>query len=305
MTFNINSAKTNCRTFSYIPLGYDIYALGFEEVGSFIPVACIKKQKNLTKSLKEYFGTKYSILCDVKLLAIKLIIILSTEILDRVKLDFTKTIDTGAEGIYGNKGASVASITVDTTKYMFIASHFAAHQSKVDERNGNYATIMNSLSKQLLINPLSCYHYIFFVGDLNYRIGGPYFTIKQLATAGKYFDMLEYDQLTTEKRAMNVFSGFNEEDIHFPPTYKFNKSSVTYDTSKKLRVPSFTDRILYYTHSRKFINVQEYNTNMDILISDHRPVYAKFITQLVNDNEESKEQLLVGNQNASTVCNVA
>lgn len=38
--------------------------------------------------------------------------------------------------------------------------------------------------------------------------------------------------------------GFVEEQIRFPPTYKFDVNTDTYDTSKKARIPSWTDRIL-------------------------------------------------------------
>jgi len=41
---------------------------------------------------------------------------------------------------------------------------------------------------------------------------------------------------------------FNEGDIDFPPTYKFDVGSDVYDTSDKQRVPSWTDRILCRLH---------------------------------------------------------
>jgi len=33
--------------------------------------------------------------------------------------------------------------------------------------------------------------------------------------------------------------------INFKPTFKYDNDSDVYDTSKKMRVPSWTDRILY------------------------------------------------------------
>jgi hypothetical protein len=38
---------------------------------------------------------------------------------------------------------------------------------------------------------------------------------------------------------------FCEGKINFPPTYKFDKGTLLYDTSKKQRVPSWTDRIIW------------------------------------------------------------
>ena len=292
MTFNINSADTTAETFSFIPPGFDIYALAFEEVGPFIPLASSTKQRALTSSLNQHFGSDFTVICDVTLLAIKLFIIADTKISDSISVRLRQTVSTGADGAYGNKGGCYCSFSIDSaTNFLFIGAHFEAHDKNIQLRNDNFATIMKTIQTELNANPLTYHHFIFFMGDLNYRIDGPYETVIQLATAGKYYDMLEYDQLTTEKRAMHVFSGFFEEEIHFPPTYKFNKNSIEYDTSKKKRVPSFTDRILVYSRNRSRIKTLGYDTNMDILISDHRPVNAKFEVQLnPKNNEQQKTQ---------------
>lgn len=63
----------------------------------------------------------------------------------------------------------------------------------------------------------------------------------------------------------------------FKPTYKFNKSSDVYDTSKKRRTPGWTDRILFGSDGLQCIH---YGAVMDIRTSDHRPVYANFSVDL-------------------------
>ena len=40
--------------------------------------------------------------------------------------------------------------------------------------------------------------------------------------------------------AGNVFQGFSEQPINFPPTYKFDLNSDLYDSSEKKRTPSWT-----------------------------------------------------------------
>lgn len=300
MTFNINSADTTAETFSFIPPGFDIYALAFEEVGPFIPLASSTKQRALTSSLTEHFGSDFALICDNSLLAIKLFIVVDIKISDSISIKLRQTVSTGHDGQYGNKGGCYCSFSINSsTNFLFIAAHFEAHDKNIQLRNENFATIMKTIQTNLDANPLTYHHFIFFMGDLNYRIDGPYDTITELATAGRYYDMLDYDQLTTEKRAMHVFSGFFEEEIHFPPTYKFNKNSIEYDTSKKKRVPSYTDRILVYSRNKSKIKGLGYDTNMDILISDHRPVHAKFEVQL---NPKKTEQTKAQENPKSIVC---
>ena len=53
-------------------------------------------------------------------------------------------------------------------------------------------------------------------------------------------DLLKEDQLSQQMAAGNVFKGFAERKISFPPTFKFDPGSANYDTSQKKRVPSYT-----------------------------------------------------------------
>jgi hypothetical protein len=65
----------------------------------------------------------------------------------------------------------------------------------------------------------------------------------------------------------NTFVGFNEGDLNFEPTYKYDTNSVLYDTSEKARIPAWCDRILFKgTH----IDLIEYSRG-EQLMSDHRP----------------------------------
>ena len=58
------------------------------------------------------------------------------------------------------------------------------------------------------------------------------------------------------------------------PTYKFDKGTNVYDTSKKQRVPAWCDRILWKRHPK--IKQQLLRSLPDIKFSDHRPVFAQF-----------------------------
>lgn len=56
------------------------------------------------------------------------------------------------------------------------------------------------------------------------------------------------DQCRREMAAGRVFRGLREGPITFRPTYKFDKSSpnpFAYDSSEKMRVPAWCDRIFF------------------------------------------------------------
>jgi phosphatidylinositol-bisphosphatase len=55
------------------------------------------------------------------------------------------------------------------------------------------------------------------------------------------------DQLTMEREKEDnpVFAGYQEGQINFAPTYKYDLFSEDYDTSEKLRIPAWTDRVLW------------------------------------------------------------
>ena len=304
MTFNLSGAKVTPESFSFVPRGLDMYVLGFQEVSAFVPVIAAKRQHNLTSALTGHFGPEFQIVCDESLLAIKLFIAAKPEIAARLVVKSVQHVSTGASGAYGNKGAVACSMVIDSvTPVLFVVAHFEAHERGVELRNENYATIMKALQGALGGNPITTHQFCFFVGDLNYRLAGTYEEVKRLAQAGKYNEMMDYDQLTKEKRAMRVFAGFQEEEIYFPPTYKFNKNSMTYDTSKKQRVPSFTDRILFCAKHRRLLECTSYESDMDVLISDHRPVFAHFTMSLLEATNIVARAL--GAVPKSRVCNVA
>ncbi|KXZ53097.1 hypothetical protein GPECTOR_8g88 [Gonium pectorale] len=57
----------------------------------------------------------------------------------------TANVACGVMGVGGNKGAVAVSMSVFRRRIMFVGSHFAAHQERVDERNDNYAKIVKRL----------------------------------------------------------------------------------------------------------------------------------------------------------------
>jgi synaptojanin len=80
---------------------------------------------------------------------------------------------------------------------------------------------------------------------------------------------------------------FKEGLLDFRPTFKYNDESNEYDTSKKMRVPSWTDRILYKPDNCTL----KYYNRRENQFSDHRPVLAIFECRVMKTDLELKEKI--------------
>ncbi len=112
-------------------------------------------------------------------------------------------------------------------------------------------------------------------GDLNYRIDtmGRDAVVKFISQKN-LSRLLERDQLLLTKRRNPGFRlrAFQESEIRFAPTYKYNPRSDDYDTSEKRRTPAWCDRILYRGLGK--VRMEEYR-RWEVRVSDHRPVSGR------------------------------
>lgn len=107
---------------------------------------------------------------------------------------------------------------------------------------------------------------------MNYRVGTlDDQEVKQKIKEKEYEFLLQYDQLSVEKSAGRVLFEWEEAEIRFDPTYKFDKGTTQYDTSEKKRTPGWTDRIFWKGKTKDKISPKFYGKH-DLLMSDHRPV---------------------------------
>jgi hypothetical protein len=117
---------------------------------------------------------------------------------------------------------------------------------------------------------------VIIVGDMNYRIEDlGYNKVLECIYENKINLLLENDQLSKKKK--EIFENFEEGEITFLPSYKFDKDTDIYDTSEKRRVPSYCDRVLYQPKNLELIN---YDCYFDYKTSDHKPVSALFKANL-------------------------
>uniref|UniRef100_A0A6I8RTQ5 Inositol polyphosphate-related phosphatase domain-containing protein n=1 Tax=Xenopus tropicalis TaxID=8364 RepID=A0A6I8RTQ5_XENTR len=168
------------------------------------------------------------------------------------------------------KGAVAASFTFFGTSFLFINAHFAAGDSKVKQRIQNYEKIIKDLNR---------FDEVFWFGDFNFRLSKSRREVDSILENLPENDMrslLQYDQLSEEVTKGSIFKGFKEGEIHFRPTYRFNIGSDDYDTSKKQRTPSYTDRVMYKSRNQDDIHVLKYGSCSLMRQSDHKPVFGLF-----------------------------
>jgi len=194
------------------------------------------------------------------------------------------------------KGAVAISFTLFGTSLLFIGCHFKALEGNNDARVADYKFINKNLKlpRAVVENPLQPhlpdadmrFDAVFWGGDMNFRI------IKERETVLKMIDrahkhqhphfeqLLENDELTICMNSGEIFDGFQEGRISFPPTYKFDPGTDNYDTSPKYRIPSYTDRILFKSKKRHGVICMKYLSADAVQSSDHRPVYGLYHVNL-------------------------
>ena len=99
---------------------------------------------------------------------------------------------------------------------------------------------------------------VYIFGDLNYRICLPNEIVRPAIAKHEYAMLKEHDELlqafkiykSSSELQYQFYRDYDEGDIDFPPTYKYDKKSQKYDTSKKNRVPSWCDRILWRKNTK-------------------------------------------------------
>uniref|UniRef100_A0A8C9SRB3 Phosphatidylinositol 4,5-bisphosphate 5-phosphatase A n=1 Tax=Scleropages formosus TaxID=113540 RepID=A0A8C9SRB3_SCLFO len=215
----------------------------------------------------------------------------------------TESTRTGLGGYWGNKGGVSARMTVFGHSVCFLNCHLPAHMQNLGQRVEDFESILQQQQFQcgggmgVLDHDL-----VFWFGDLNFRIEDYDTHVVKSAIESNRLSMLwEKDQLNMAKQSEPTLRGFEEGPLIFPPTYKFDVGTHTYDTSAKKRKPAWTDRILWrlratcspgpthlptvrrgltswLSHGLR-VTQHTYRSHMGYTISDHKPVSATFTLQ--------------------------
>lgn len=298
----------------------DVYVVGFQEVvdlntmnvvvdGSLSNERAIYWQGKIFEILQSC-GDSYDLVAEKHMVGILIVIYCKKQILSHITDIRSSSVGIGIMGIMGNKGGVAIRFRLYDTSLCFICAHLRPQKDAVSGRNLDAKNIFD----KIVLPPLernvvgkiqggACrfwaftdidaqlsvgnHDLVFWLGDLNYRIDRS--SIQEVmakASSPEWAELLDNDQLNMERNKGNVFVGFHESDLTFPPTYKYQPGTNTYECrgDKKLRAPAWCDRILWRVHPdlndgpavRPLVYARS-----ELLTSDHKPVYALFEVDLL------------------------
>ncbi|XP_028273014.1 inositol polyphosphate 5-phosphatase K [Parambassis ranga] len=281
----------------------DMFIIGLQEVNSMI-----------NKRLKDVlFSDQWSELCMDTLSPFGYVLVASQRMQGVLLLVFSKfchlpflrgvqtqSTRTGLGGYWGNKGGVSARMTVYGHPVCFLNCHLPAHMRNLEQRMEDFESILQQQQFEGgTATGVLDHNVVFWFGDLNFRIEDYDIHVVKCAIDSNKLPLLwERDQLNMAKNTESILEGFIEGSLNFPPTYKFDVGTHTYDTSAKKRKPAWTDRILWRlrrtgspvpTHNAALqrgltswlggatkVTQHAYRSHMGFTISDHKPVSALF-----------------------------
>lgn len=271
----------------------DIYLIGFQELVALTAGQIL----NADVSKKEFWerqvldclnssGEEYVLLRSGQLVGTALMLFVKKKEILMVSKVEGATKKTGFGGMAGNKGGVAVSFLFANTSFCFITAHLAAGLHNLDERHQDFKTLSSGLQFSRS-RKIKDHDSVIWLGDFNYRVTLPYDQTLHLIQSGNLEPLLDNEQLTQQMAKGVTFPYYQEMDITFPPTYKFDNGTNIYDTSDKQRTPSWTDRILSRGSNLRQISYG----SAPFLFSDHRPVYGVFEAKVTLVDQEKKEKL--------------
>ncbi|NXR47517.1 SHIP2 phosphatase, partial [Hippolais icterina] len=263
--------------------------------------------------LKDFTEVEYRPVAMQSLWNIKVVVLVKPEHENRISHVSTSSVKTGIANTLGNKGAVGVSFMFNGTSFGFVNCHLTSGNEKTARRNQNYLDILRLLSlgdKQLSSFDISLrFTHLFWFGDLNYRLDMDIQEILNYISRKELEPLLKVDQLNLEKEKHKVFLRFGEEEITFPPTYRYERGSrdtyvwhkqkptgvgagagavgewrtpqsasppTAHPCQVRTNVPSWCDRILWKSYPETHVNCNAYGCTDDIVTSDHSPVFGSF-----------------------------
>ncbi|CAE6381115.1 unnamed protein product [Rhizoctonia solani] len=150
-------------------------------------------------------------------------------------------------GRLGNKGGVGISLNIAGSSFLFVNAHLAAHEGRQAMRIENMEKIQAELKldnfgehlhpRKPIPDPTKTditnkFDYTFIFGDLNFRLNVSRLHADWLISRQEYLRAQEFDELRMNMRSAKIFPGFEEPEISFPPTFKYDVPKSRHHTRK-------------------------------------------------------------------------
>ena len=234
---------------------------------------------NIISTVQKIFQDELYILSKcLNLVGIYILVLIKSSLSKKIFLLDHNTTKTGVYGTLGNKGFFTITFQIFDKILSIGSGHFEAGKGKNDTRIMTLNQILNksiNIQEDEFITFKDADYWI-ILGDLNFRIDLSYEDAISCIQEKNYDVLYGMDQLNSSLNNNEFFKkNINEKKINFDPTYKYEKESNEYAYDEdKIRVPAWTDRILY--SKKKGINMLNYDCIKSLRYSDHRPVVGAF-----------------------------
>ncbi|XP_071443267.1 inositol polyphosphate 5-phosphatase E [Hetaerina americana] len=243
-------------------------------------------------SLQETIGPSHVLLHSTSLGTLHLAVFVRRDLLWFCSVAEDGSMSTRPGKAFRTKGAIAIGFLLFGTSFLFVTSHLTAHTERFRDRINDIRRITTSIDLPKILpvryksrDVSQNFDCTFWCGDLNFRLDQPREEVMEWIVSQQFPSKealkLPSDQLQRAISEGAVFKSFREAEIKFPPTYKFDPGTDHFDSSSKMRTPSYTDRILYRPANRddkKTANVESlhYYSAHSIKTSDHKPVWSVF-----------------------------
>lgn len=260
-----------------------------------------------------------------EMVGLQLLVFSRRWLLNHLSFKAKSQVKCGAAGLTGNKGAVGWRMNIYQTSLCFVNAHLAAgHGAKSAEHRRMDICNIEGMSFEYRHRGwrFKDHDLIFWMGDTNSRlmINDDHaqevntFLNAQLERGTHGIERIiqefgDHDELTSLRQKRKIFADYNEAKLTFPPTYKLKVGSQMYEADGstshgKIRIPGWTDRILWRTGSHQMrIKVGTYGWSPELTQSDHRAVYLSCEVLLTSISApQIQGDQLVALLRASAVC---